>query len=472
MLDVIEVDASKPGGLTNQIVSEIRSQVETRELRPGTRLPSIREFASARGVSTFTVIQAYDRLVASGHVTAQQGVGFFVGSPDLPPPARERLQLDEAPDVLWLLRRQAYELPLKHLPGYGWPPDPWLEKSGIASAFRKVSRSGLRGFLGRYDNPRGFAALRTTVTRLLAEIAIDASADQVLLTSGATGAFDLVVRLLARPGGAVLVDDPGCFQTFGQLRSLGATLHGVPWTSAGPDLTQLERMARTHSPRLFFTSPVVQRPTGRSMSRGVAHRVLQLAERYDFLVVEDDIFGFLHPNPPPRIASLDELNRVIYVNTFSAVLSPRIRVGYLAAHRDLVRDLVDLKMKIRATPPEFNERVVREVLVQGRYRKHLAELRATVRRDRERALRCLEPMGLGPAEDGAQGLFAWLHVPEVADTASLAEAALAYRMLLAPGALFSPAAKPSSKMRFNVAFCQEDETIRLLETVVNAANER
>ena len=467
-----EVDASKSGGLTHRIVSEIRCLVETRVLRPGTRLPSIREFASTRGVSTFTVIQAYDRLVASGHLTAQQGVGFFVGKPDLTPPARERVQLDEAPDVLWLLRRQAFELPLKHLPGYGWPPDPWLEKSGIASALRKVSRSGLRGFLGRYENPRGFGSLRTTVKRLLAEIAIDASADQVLLTSGATGAVDLVVQHLDRRGGAVLVDDPGCFMTLDRLRSLGATPHGVPWTSAGPDLAQLERIARIHFPRLYVTSPVVQRPTGRSMSQGVAFRLLQLAERYDFHVVEDDLLGFLHPNPPPRIASLDGLNRVIYVNSFSMALSPRIRVGYLAARRDLVRDLVDLKMKTQATTPEFNERLVHEVLVQGRYRKHLAELRATVRRDRERALRCLEAMGLGPPEDGAQGLFAWLDVPNVADTASLAEAALAYRMLLAPGGLFSPGTNPSSKMRFNVAFCQEAETIRLLQTLVSAANER
>ena len=270
----------------------------------------------------------------------------------------------------------------------------------------------------------------------------------------------------------MLVDDPGCFQTLGLLRSMGANPHGVPWTSAGPDLTWLERLARTHSPRLFFTSPIVQRPTGRGISQGVAFRLLQLAERYDFHVVEDDLFGFLHPNPPPRIASLDGLNRVIYVNGFSNVLSPRIRVGYLAAHRDLVRDLADLKMTIQATTPEFNERLVHEVLVRGRYRKHLAELRANVRRDREHALRRLESMGLGQAEDGALGLFAWLDIPGVADTESLAEMALAHRMLLAPGALFSPTAKPSSKMRFNVTFCQETETIRLLETMVNASNER
>ena len=469
---MIEADAAKPGGLTHRIVSEIQCLVEARELRPGTRLPSIREFASARGVSTFTVIQAYDRLVASGHLTVQQGVGFFVGKPDLPPSPRERLRLDEARDVLWLLRRQACELPLEHLPGYGWPPGPWLEKSGIASAFAEVSRSGLRGFLGPYGHPQGLSALRDDVSRHLAEIAIDASTDRVLLTSGATGAFDLVLRHLGRPGGAVLVDDPGCFQTLGLLRSMGANPHGVPWTSAGPDLTQLERLARTHSPRLFFTSPIVQRPTGHSISQRVAFRLLQLAERYDFHVVEDDLFGFLHPNPPPRIASLDGLNRVIYVNSFSMVLSPRIRVGYLAARRDLVHDLADQKMTIQATSPEFNERLVHAVLVRGRYRKHVAELRANVRRDRERALRCLEPMGLGPAEDGAQGLFAWLDVSNVADTAPLAEAALAYRMLLAPGALFSPGANPSSKMRFNVAFCQDAETIRLLQTLVSAANGR
>ena len=166
MLDVTEVDASKSGGLTHKIVSEIRCLVETRELRPGTR-PALH-----------TRIRLSPR---SQHVHGDPGLRSAGGLRACHCATRGRVLCRETGPAavttrsacswtrrgasLGLLRRQAYELPLKHLPGYGWLPDPWLEKSGIASAFRKVSRSGLRGFLGPYDNPRGLLALRAAVSR-------------------------------------------------------------------------------------------------------------------------------------------------------------------------------------------------------------------------------------------------------------------------------------------------------------------
>ena len=464
----IHIDASRSETLTDQIVQGIQRLVDAGELRADSRLPSIRQFAAEHDVSKFTVVQAYDRLVASGYVQSRQGSGFFVCR--LAPssePDEGGARFDKATDILWLIRQQTHEFRYRHRPGVGWVPTSWLQESGLDRAMREVSRRGLNGGLSGYGDPRGYAPLREDVSRRLAELGVEATREQILLTNGISGGIDLVGRYLIRPGDVVLVDDPGYFHSFGHMRALGATIYGVPWTRSGPDLEQMEILARTYHPKLFVTTPIVHNPTGFSVSQGAAFRLLQLAERYDFLIIEDDVDGTCHPAPPPRLASLDQLNRVIYLNGFSKSLSPRLRVGIVAGHRDFIEDLVDLKLLTHAATSEFSERLVHEVLSQGQYRKHRTKLLAHLQHARERALPRLEALGLQSAGDDAHGLFAWMDVPGVDDTTLLAELASERDMLLAPGAMFRPDMTPSSKLRFNVAFSQGDEMIRALETLLD-----
>ena len=465
---MIRIDPSQREPLIDQIVDGIRNLVDNRTLRPGARLPSIRQFAAGHRVSKFTVVQAYDRLVACGYVEPRQGAGFFVSTPvRFAPPPAGGARPDAATSVLWLMRHQACEHRYRHLPGGGWLPQRWLKGSGLDSAMREVSRRGLNASLSGYGDPMGFAPLREQFSRRLSEHGTDASPNQILLTNGISGGIDLVARYLIRPDDVVLVDDPGHVRRFGHMRTLGATVQGVPMTDTGPDLEQLEAIVRTHNPRLFITAPIVHNPTGCSISQGTAFRLLKLAERYDFYIVEDDSHGVVHPAPPPRLAGLDQLNRVVYVNSSSVVLSARLRVGMLAGHPDLVQDLTDLKLLTQAASSEHNERLVHEVLAHGHYRKFRAKLLARLQRARDIALRRLEAIGFGPAADDTHGLFAWLDVPGVSDTTPLAEAAAKRRMLLAPGALFRPDMAPSTKMRFNVTYCQSDETFRDLEALLN-----
>ena len=465
---LILLDASRPDTLTDQIVKGIQRLVDTRALPYRSCLPSIRRFAADHNVSRFTVVQAYDRLVASGHIQARRGAGFFVSKPTRPSePVDAGSRPDKANNITWLNRQLTHERRFKHRPGIGWLPSGWLEESGLDRAMRVLSRRGLNGGRSGYGDARGYAPLREDVSRRLAEFGIDSSIGQILLTSGTSGGIYLVGRYLARPNDVVLVDDPGNFQILGLMRALGVTVQGVPWTSGGPDLDQMENLVRTFRPRFFITTPIVHNPTGFSISQGTAFRLLQLAERYDFYVIEDDVDGASHPAPPPRLASLDQLNRVIYLNGFSKPLSPRLRVGIVAGHRDLIEDLVNLKLLTNAVTSEFCERLVHEVLSQGRYRKYRARLFANLERARERALPRLKAIGLQSAGGDSHGLFAWMDVPGVADTTSLAEVAVRREMLLAPGSMFRPDFSPSSKLRFNLAFSQDEEMYRDLEALLN-----
>ena len=467
---LVRMNSSQCVPLTEQIVKGIRRLVDERALRPGTCLPSIRQFAAAHNVSKVTVVSAYDQLVAAGYIQSRKNAGFFVNRPSwLDEPADADPQPARISDVLWLLRKQTNQKCFKHRPGSGWLPHRWMEESGLARAMRELGRREVDGLDSGYGDPLGYAPLRVHVTRRLAELGIEACSNQVLLTGGITGGIDLLARFLIRPGDVVLVDDPGFYQWFAHMRALGATVHGVRWTDAGPDLEQLEALARAHQPRLFITTPIVQNPTGRSISQRTAFRLLQLAERHNFFIVEDDAAAVFHPATPPRLASLDQLNRVVLVNSFSKFLSPRLRVGFLAGHRDLVRDLADLKLVTQSASSEYTERLICEVIDQGNYRKFRIRLLERIQKARNTAVRRLEDLGFGPAEDRTHGLFAWLEVPGIADTTAVAEAAIERSMLLAPGALFRPNMELSSKMRFNVAFCQNDGMFRELEALLETA---
>lgn len=466
---LVPVDASRKTTLTDQIVGGIRELIDHRNLLPGARLPSIRRFAADHGISVFTVIQAYDRLAAAGYVDPRPGDGFFVNirnAVETDRPDEPGVRPDDTAGNMWLVQHQYQEFRFRHLPGSDWLPSHWLQNNGLERAIRGVANWGTRCSLSGNGDPRGFSLLREDVGRRLAYFGIDASVDQILLTNGITGAIDLVVRHFLNPGDTVLVDDPGDHHTFNHLRALGARIHGVPWTCAGPDLTQLEQAATTLRPHLYVTNPIVHNPSGFSISRGNAFRLLQIAERYQFHIVENDVDGVCHPSPPPRLASLDQLNRVIYVNGFSKSLSPRLRVGLLAAHRDLVRELANLKALTQGASSEFSEQLVHQVLASGQYRKYRSMLLERLQRTREEVVRRLEGIGLGPVANNSHGLFAWMDVPGMADTVPLAAAAVGRGMLLAPGSMFRPEPVPSTKMRFNVAFCQDDDVLGKLESLI------
>lgn len=155
------------------------------------------------------------------------------------------------------------------------------------------------------------------------------------------------------------------------------------------------------------------------------------------------------------------------MNGFSKSLSPRLRVGFLAAHRDLVRDLTELKALSQGASCELAEQLVHAVLAHGQYRKHRAMVLDRLQRTRDTAIRRLDALGFSRVADDSFGLFAWMDAPGLADTTPLAEAAARRSMLLAPGSMFSPELAPSIKMRFNVAFCQDEEVFVQLRALLN-----
>ena len=457
--------------LADQIVAGIKRQIDDRHLRPGSKLPSIRNFADSYNVSRFTVVEAYDRLVAMGYLQSRRGSGFYTAAAPAhaeaahPAPSDNHKRNEE---LVWLVRRllEADENTL--LAGGPWLPNSWLDEAGIRQSLNVLARKN-GAYLLEYGNAFGYLPLREHLALMLGSLGITAHPGQILLTQGTSQALELVIRYLLRPGDAALVDDPGYYNMFGNLRLQGVEMLAVPRNPDGPDVAVLEKLAAAHRPKVYFTQSVMQNPTGTDMSPHVAFKVLQAAERHNFTVVEDDIFCDLQVKITPRLATLDQLNRVIYARSFSKTLSGSLRVGLIACSQDIAGELADIKMLTSITTSQFTERLVYLMLVDGHYRKYLSRLHERLDEARLNVVRAFERMGLELFVEPADGMFVWARFPHVEDSLTLAEAAQRDGIMLAPGTVFRPHLERSPWMRFNVAVCEETRVQRWLARQAAAA---
>jgi DNA-binding transcriptional MocR family regulator len=447
--------------LVEQIVAGVKRQIDDRHLRPGSKLPSIRGFAADHGISRFTVVEAYDRLVALGYLQSRRGAGFYAAAATVAPHTAPSDTHKRNEQLVWLIRRllEANENTL--LAGGPWLPNSWLDEGGIRQSLNALARKN-GAYLLEYGHPFGYLPLREHLALTLSGLGITAHAGQILLTQSTSHALELVTRYLLRPGDAALVDDPGYYNMFGNLRLQGVDMLAVPRNPDGPDLAILEKLAAAHRPKVYFTQSVMQNPTGTDMSPHVGFKVLQAAERYNFTIVEDDIFCDLQMKPTPRLATLDQLNRVIYVRSFSKTLSGSLRVGFVACPQDTANQLADIKMLTSITTSLFTERLIYLMLVDGHYRKYLSRLHERLGAARLDVVRAFERIGLELFVEPADGMFVWARFPHIEDSLALAETAQHKGLMLAPGTVFRPHLQRSPWMRFNVAVCEEPRVQALL----------
>jgi DNA-binding transcriptional MocR family regulator len=454
---VLTIDRSKRGSLVDQIVAAIALMVNGRDLRVGTKMPSVRQFAKCNAVSTFTVVEAYDRLLDVGLLSSRRGSGFFVARSDAA--SAPQLALAATPTAIDALTPELYSGVSDALPvGAGWLPPEWYGETTILDAVRhamKIPASRLRG----YGHPLGFPTLRQHLASSLAEDLFAAEPDQVLLTHGATHAFDLILRTLTKPGDTVFVEDPGYSNLLSLIRHHGCIAVGIPRFDAGLDFEVLVAQAALRAPKLMFVNTVLQNPLGTSLSQAQAHRLLGLAEQFDFWLVEDDIYRELAARGEASLAAMDGLRRVIRVGSFSKTLSPVLRVGSICASNTLVPELLRVKMLAGLTTSEINERAVYHAVSARPYRRMLDKLVAELKSSRERTIERLLDAGMAPIARPRGGMFVsagWQEAPTAEWNGKLiADLALKSGILLSPNEFFMLRASNSIWFRFNVAYAAD-----------------
>jgi len=452
----LERDRSQAPTLVEQLVRGFEQAIEGQSLRAGALLPSVRQLAQTHALSTFTVTEAYNRLVSMGLVVARRGSGYRVAARG---PAARAAVLDWQPPSLtatWLLSDvfADHSMPIKA--GCGTLPNEWINEGGLHHALRALARVPAAR-LADYGHPYGFAPLRERVSEQLDRHGLPVDASNVLLTQGATQALDLIVRTLLRAGDAVIVEDPGYCNLLQILKLAGLVVHGVPRTPTGIDADALETLVAEHRPKAIFVNTTLQNPTGATFSMASAFRLLQIAERHRLWVIEDDVSRELAAPGAPMLAAMEGLRRVLYVGGFSKTITPGLRSGYVVAERDVLRELARTKMAVGLTSSETIERIVDKVMVEGRYARHVETVNEKLKEAHIAVEERMDALGLEVFHRPRAGLFLWARLPIEAERAGeVVTAALGDGIWLAPGSYFRPDDAPSAWFRFNVPYSVDD----------------
>jgi len=455
--------------LSEATADRLREQIVSGALPKGSRLPSIRKASAELGVSKNTIVEAYDRLVAAGLIASRKGSGFEVihaGEQD--EGARPR-HVVEAVDIASLLSAQL-ERNFRIGVGDGRPPPAWTEQSEIR---RHLGHYGgnLSADGDAYGSALGFLPLRQQLARQLGRQQIQCSQDNILMTFGANHALDLIIRGMLSAGDTVLVDDPGYYPLFAKLKLAQVRMVGVRRTPEGPDVEDFTAKLAAEKPRLFLTQSLGHNPTGGSITLPVAHAILAAAGRVNLTIVEDDPFADIPTSPAIRLATLDQLNNVISVGTFSKTLSASLRSGFIAARKDRIAELCELKMLTTVNSSGHVERLVHRLLGEGHYDRHLKRLAQRIDTASQSVAERLEQAGWRVFADASGGYYRYVLLPDGLNDIELAREGAKEGIFIAPGSVFCVDKENplSQAIRVNVAHADDPALYDFLRRVARRA---
>ncbi len=471
----IPLDRQVDTPLYQQIADYLRQSILSGSLAPDTRLPATRQLAQDLGLNRITVQNAYAELEADGLIASRVGSGSYVLPPN-PLSAISRAGSDTA-WPLWqqevlsrneaIKRRRLDEV----IKGDGAP---WAERQAspiISFAegggdpnqfpvkdFRKVFQAVLRrdGQAAlEYGDRCGYAPLRATIAHILARQGLQVQPDNLLITTGSQQALALVAQLLLKPEDGVLVETPTYSGALALFAALRLRVVGAPMDDQGVQVDRLEQLLQQHHPKLIYLIPNFQNPTGRCLSSQRRRHLLALADRYNIPILEDDFVGDLRyeGHAQPTLKALDPGGRVIYVSTFSKMLLPGLRVGFLAAEGPVYENLVSFKRVNDLATTNLGQRALEAYVTVGGYQAHLRRSCQVYGRRRDAMLSAIEKYL--PAEVQVTppqgGLFMWLRLPEGVSATALQPVAAQAGVTFAAGPAFYPEAGGDDYVRLNFA---------------------
>jgi DNA-binding transcriptional MocR family regulator len=435
------------GPLARTLYQHFRERIMAGDYAVGGRLPTVRAVANEVRSTPETVAAAYRMLAAEGVVRMRTGAGTVVvsrpgttvptgvraatlvpalGTPSYHETYRRLLQLDrEAGDAAFA----SYILP------------PQLFVPGLDRLLRRVA-SRNRNVGLEMGAPQGEERLRSIVARRLQRVGATTAAENVVVTNGAQEGLGLVFRALVAPGDTVVVESPTYLGALDALATLGARVVGVPMGPEGADLDVLEATVARARPKVFYTMPTHQNPTGLTMPEVRRLRLLALARRYDFIILEDGSsldLGYDGPTPVPLLG-LDRDRIVVHVGTFSKTIASGIRIGYVVAPGPLVEPLLRLKYVSNIHTSVLLQHLVCEVMLGAHWRRHLVAVHRQCRARRDAMLAALDRALPGRATwtFPAGGFSVWVWLDPELDAADLFRLAIDRGVSFVPGAVFFP----------------------------------
>ena len=442
----IAVDRDSSTPIYLQILNRIRSMILAGELPPGFRLPPERRLADILAVNRSTVLAAYRELKAEGLVDAHVGRGTVVlaqryGTPPAAPRGelawRQLFRLDAVTqdplvrDLLDLSERPGLISFAAGLPAPELVPMATLQRL-LGEALAEVGPD-----IMLHSPTEGLTALREAIAELVRSRGIECAAGDVLVLSGSQQGIDLVARVLLEPGDVVVVEQPSFFGALQVFRAAQARLVGVPIDEDGMRPDALEAVLQRYRPKLIYTLPSFQNPSSALLSAARRQRVLELSYQYQVPILEDDPYSELayEGSPPLPLRALDRGGQVLYLSTFSKLLLPGLRLGWIVAPPPMLRQLILAKQIVDLHSNTPGQWLLARFLGEGHFPLHVARVRKAygARRDVvDRALREAAVPGLEWRRP-AGGFYFWCRLPEGASPGRLLARAAEAGVSFLPG---------------------------------------
>jgi GntR family transcriptional regulator/MocR family aminotransferase len=441
----LTVDRDAPDAGYRQVYRRLRDAILSGELSPGARLPASRKLAREVGVARITVVRAYEQLAAEGFVESRVGAGTFVAvdpaaaglaeaktaafNPTLTEWGKQALSLSRPPERAAESARPEIDFGFGRSFAELFPYDVWRRLLG-----RYLSTDD--AMLSRYGSAAGFYPLRSAVADYLVRArGVRCTTEEVVIVSGAQQALDILCRLLLAPGEEVLVETPGYRDAFALFRLHRARLVGLPVDNQGLPVDRIPARCRA---RLAFVTPTHQFPKGGTMPLARRLALLEWAREQGAMVIEDDYDGDLRYGGGSLAAlqGLDNDGRVIYLGTFSKVLFPALRLGYLVLPSSLAAPFARAKDLVDRGAPTLTQAAVADFLAEGHFERHLRHLRQLYGQKRATLVQALEANLSGRVRYSpvAAGLHVMLFAEPGVDEARLVREAAARGVRVYAGA--------------------------------------
>ncbi len=360
----------------------------------------------------------------------------------------------------------------------GGSPDSALFPSEELAEISKEVLEKNGGMALQYGITEGYPPLREWVINRLTNQGIISKNDDTIIVSGGQQGIDLATKALINPGDGIVCEEPSFIGGLNCFRSYNAELYGVDMENDGLNVDKLEELLKEHNNiKILYTIATFQNPSGITMSLEKRKKVLELAEKYDFIIFEDNPYGELRfsGKPVPTIKSLDKTGRVVYFGSFSKILSPGMRIGFASCNRELMARMIICKQVQDVHTPMLTQMVAYEFVTRYSIDEHIAKICKVYGEKCEHMMKLMDELFPDTVEHTRPegGLFLFCTMPDGIDSKELMKEAIANNVAFVPGAttMIDDKKKYSSfRLNYSMASIEQiDKGIKILAKVLNGA---
>lgn len=451
----IQLDRSSREPLYVQFYKALKYMIENGQLKSNEKLPPIRKISEDLGVNTSTIVNAYRLLESNGYVFSRVGSGTYISAK-----IRNEIQNNSPLNFTKNSTATCLESSSGPIDFTNSTPDPSLFPS---SDFKKLmdyvlDRDGGNAF--GYTEVKGYKPLRECISQYINDSGINSDPDDIYISSGAQQGIDIITKVLVDYGDVIITERPTYTGAIAVFKSRGARIEDIPVNEDGMDISGLDNVLKDTRPKFIYLMTNFQNPTGFSYTEENMEKILYLAEKHNFYIIEDDYLSELYysDKKPKTLKSMDRGERVIYIKSFSKTFMPGARLGFLMVPKKLQDRVLSVKYFSDISSSGFMQRVfelfIRNSLfdsyinqIRGEYKKRYEAITTYIERN-IKAVTCFEPHG---------GVHLWIKLPQGLSSNMLYSDCISNGVLISPGSVFFVESTDSQYFRLNYASLNIDD---------------